>query len=198
MKKVKKILFTVVTVILVILLAYNIYNFIMIKVLKHDVATVNGYAMLEVVSGSMKPTINVGDMIIINTKDKNYKENDIITYYDKNHNLITHRIIKINDTEIVTKGDNNNTEDEAIYSKEIIGKYVTKLANLGIILSSLKSPFTMIMILIIGILICILTSIDKDGNPILEEDEKEFQKFLTKKEKKEVTKKNKKKTNKKS
>lgn len=198
MKKVKKILFTIVTVILVILLAYNIYNFIMIKVLKHDVATVNGYAMLEVVSGSMKPTINVGDMIIINTKDKNYKENDIITYYDNNHNLITHRIIKINDTEIVTKGDNNNTEDEAIYSKEIIGKYVTKLENLGIILSSLKSPFTMIMILIIGILICILTSIDKDGNPILEEDEKEFQKFLTKKEKKEVTKKNKKKTNKKS
>lgn len=198
MKKVKKILFTIVTVILVILLAYNIYNFIMIKVLKHDVATVNGYTMLEVVSGSMKPAINVGDMIIINTKDKNYKENDIITYYDKNHNLITHRIIKINDTEIVTKGDNNNTEDEAIYSKEIIGKYVTKIANLGIILSSLKSPFTMIMILIIGILICILTSIDKDGNPILEEDEKEFQKFLIKKEKKEVTKKNKKKTNKKS
>lgn len=198
MKKVKKILFTIVTVILVILLAYNIYNFIMIKVLKHDVATINGYTMLEVVSGSMKPTINVGDMIIINTKDKNYKENDIITYYDNNHNLITHRIIKINDTEIVTKGDNNNTEDEAIYSKEIIGKYVTKLENLGIILSSLKSPFTMIMILIIGILICILTSIDKDGNPILEEDEKEFQKFLTKKEKKEVTKKNKKKTNKKS
>lgn len=198
MKKVKKILFTVVTVILVILLAYNIYNFIMIKVLKHDVATINGYTMLEVVSGSMKPAINVGDMIIINTKDKNYKENDIITYYDKNHNLITHRIIKINDTEIVTKGDNNNTEDEAIYSKEIIGKYATKIANLGIILSSLKSPFTMIMILIIGILICILTSIDKDGNPILEEDEKEFQKFLIKKEKKEVTKKNKKKTNKKS
>lgn len=198
MKKVKKILFTIVTVILVILLAYNIYNFIIIKVLKHDVATINGYTMLEVVSGSMKPTINVGDMIIINTKDKNYKENDIITYYDKNHNLITHRIIKINDTEIVTKGDNNNTEDEAIYSKEIIGKYVTKIANLGIILSSLKSPFTMIMILIIGILICILTSIDKDGNPILEEDEKEFQKFLIKKEKKEVTKKNKKKTNKKS
>lgn len=198
MKKVKKILFTIVTIILVILLAYNIYNFIMIKVLKHDVATINGYTMLEVVSGSMKPTINVGDMIIINTKDKNYKENDIITYYDNNHNLITHRIIKINDTEIVTKGDNNNTEDEAIYSKEIIGKYVTKLENLGIILSSLKSPFTMIMILIIGILICILTSIDKDGNPILEEDEKEFQKFLTKKEKKEVTKKNKKKTNKKS
>lgn len=198
MKKVKKILFTIVTVILVILLAYNIYNFIMIKVLKHDVATINGYTMLEVVSGSMKPTINVGDMIIINTKDKNYKENDIITYYDNNHNLITHRIININDTEIVTKGDNNNTEDEAIYSQEIIGKYVTKIANLGIILSSLKSPFTMIMILIIGILICILTSIDKDGNPILEEDEKEFQKFLTKKEKKEVTKKNKKKTNKKS
>lgn len=198
MKKVKKILFTIVTVILVILLAYNIYNFIMIKVLKHDVATINGYTMLEVVSGSMKPTINVGDMIIINTKDKNYKENDIVTYYDKNHNLITHRIININDTEIVTKGDNNNTEDEAIYSQEIIGKYVTKIANLGIILSSLKSPFTMIMILIIGILICILTSIDKDGNPILEEDEKEFQKFLIKKEKKEVNKRNKKKTNKKS
>ncbi len=192
MKKAKKILFAIITSILVLLLAFNIYNFVCIKILKHDIATINGYALLEVVSGSMSPEINKGDMIIINTKDKNYQEKDIITYYDNKGNLITHRIVNINDLEIVTKGDSNNTEDEPIHKNEVIGKYVKKFKNLGRILSSFKSPLTMVMILIIGVLVCIFVSIDKDGNPILEEDEKEFQKFLIKKEKKEVNKKKKK------
>lgn len=191
MKRVKKIIFVIFSILLGLILAFNIYNFISIKVLHKDLASINGYTILEVVSGSMEPTIYKGDIIIINTKDKNYKENDIITFRGKEGEFVTHRIIKIDDKTMITKGDNNNSEDDPIKTSTIVGKYVTKINGGGRILSSFKNPFTMVMIFIIGLLGCILLSTDSDGKPILEQDEKEFQEFLkgkneTEKEVKEV------------
>ena len=191
MKRVKKIIFVIFSILLGLILAFNIYNFISIKVLHKDLASINGYTILEVVSGSMEPTIYKGDIIIINTKDKNYKENDIITFRGKEGEFVTHRIMKIDGKTMITKGDNNNSEDDPIKTSSIVGKYVTKINGGGRILSSFKNPFTMVMIFIIGLLGCILLSTDSDGKPILEQDEKEFQEFLkgkneTEKEVKEV------------
>ena len=190
MKRIKKVVFVILSILLGLVLAFNIYNFISIRVMHKDLASINGYAMLEVVSGSMEPTILKGDIIIINTKDKDYKENDIITFRGKEGEFVTHRIIKINDKTMITKGDNNNSEDDPIKTSSIVGKYVTKINGGGRILSSFKNPFTMVMIFIIGLLGCVLLSTDSDGKPILEQDEKEFQEFLkskneTKKEVKE-------------
>lgn len=178
MKRAKKIIFVIISILLALVLIYNVYNFISIKVLHKDLASVNGYAILEVVSGSMEPTIHKGDIIIINTKEKNYKENDIITFKGNEGEFVTHRIKYIDENSMITKGDNNNTEDDAIKTSSIVGKYVTKINGGGRILSSFKNPFTMVMIFIIGLLACILLSTDKDGKPILEQDEKEFQEFL--------------------
>lgn len=192
MEKIKKIIFGILSTILVIILVFNVYNFICIKVLGHDLATINGYAMLEVVSGSMEPTIHKGDMIIIDTKARYYKDKDIITFYDKEGSFVTHRILSIDldNGTMVTKGDNNNTKDAASSLTNVVGKYVTKLTGIGILLASFKNPFTMVMIFIIGLLACIFLSTDKDGNPILDSDELEFKKFLEEKEKREVKEKN--------
>lgn len=188
MKRIKKIVFVILSILLGLVLAFNIYNFISIKVMHKDLASINGYAMLEVVSGSMEPTILKGDIIVINTKDKDYKENDIITFRGKEGEFVTHRIIEIDDKTMITKGDNNNSEDDPIKTSSIVGKYVTKINGGGRILSSFKNPFTMVMIFIIGLLGCVLLSTDSDGKPILEQDEKEFQEFLKSKNenKKEV------------
>lgn len=189
MKRVKKILFAILSILLGLVLIFSIYNFISLKVLHKDLATINGYALLEVVSGSMEPTIYKGDMIIINTKENDYKENDIITFRGKEGEFVTHRIISINDKTMITKGDNNNTEDDPTNMSNIVGKYVTKINGAGKIISSFKNPFTMVMIFVIGLLACILLSTDSDGKPILEKDEQEFQEFLkNKSEPKEVKK----------
>lgn len=182
MKKIKKIIFRILTGILAIVLVCNIYNFINIKVFHKELATINGYSVLEVVSGSMEPTIHVGDMIIIDTKAKNYKANDIITFRDKEGFFVTHRIVSLNGNTMITKGDNNDSEDAPYSTDNIIGKYVTKISGAGRVLSSFKSPFTLIMIFIIGVLSCILLSTNEDGNPILDSDELEFQEFLKRKE----------------
>lgn len=183
MKVVKSILVKLIYAILIILATYNIYNYVCINVLKQDLPTINGYGTLEVISGSMEPTIDVGDLIIVNTKYDELKENDIITFYDEKGSFVTHRIIEIKDGEYITKGDNNNSEDQGTINKDdIVAKYVTRLNGMGKLMAAFKNPITMIMILVIGILVCVLVSTDKEGNPIITEEEKEYEEFLKFKE----------------
>jgi len=187
MKKIKKGILIVLTILLVIVATINIYTFICAKIMGKTIATINGYGMLEVVSGSMEPTIHVGDFVIINTKAKNYEVGDIVTFYDNEGSFVTHKIISIANDSMITKGDNNDSDDGIVPTKDIVGKYVAKITSGGKIMASLKSPFTMIMILVIGVLVCIFISTDKEGNPILTEDEKEFQEFLEQKNKRQET-----------
>lgn len=188
MKIVKKILFAIITFLLVILLVFNIYNYISINVLDKKFTTINGYTILEVVSASMEPDIHVGDMIVINTKYTDYKVGDIVTFYDKSGALVTHQIIEMNDTNIITKGTNNDSQDEPITTDKLVGKYTHKLSGAGKIVAALKNPLSMVMILIAGVIACVFLSMDKEGNPILDEDEKEMAEF--RKYKKELQTKN--------
>lgn len=177
MKIIKKINIIIISIILGLLLSYNLYQFVCTKILKKDITTINGYAILEVASGSMEPTLLVGDMIIIDTKIDNYKKDDIITFYDSEGSFITHRIVSINDKEMITKGDNNNTNDDPSSTDKIVGKYVFKIPKGQKIVSGLKSPIIAGLILLNGVLFCIYVSIDNKGNLILDEEEKEYEEF---------------------
>lgn len=95
MKLIKKFIMAIVSVFLILLVTFNVYNFVSINLLHKDMATIGGYALLEVVSGSMEPTIYKGDIIVINTNCKEYTNNDIITFRDINDAFVTHRIKNI-------------------------------------------------------------------------------------------------------
>ncbi len=185
MKLLKKIGIGFMTTILALMLIFNLYNLIMLKVLHHDLAPIGGYALLEVVSGSMEPTIKKGDLIVINTKAQNYAKDDIVTFYDVNGSFVTHRLVELKNKVMITKGDANNSVDEELPSKNIVGKYVFKLSGFGKVISAFKSPLVSILILVIGILICYLISTDKNGEVIPDQDEKAFRKYMQKKMKAE-------------
>ena len=171
MKILKKIIGVIITVFISIVILFNIYNFINIKILKNDLTKIGGYSVLEVVSGSMEPTIKVGDLIIIDTSAKEFEVDDIVTFYDVNGSFVTHRIISIDKNIMVTQGDNNNTKDEPSDMKNIVGKFVYKMPFVGSLLSSFKSPVFLTVILLIGILFCYLISTDENGKLI--EDKKD-------------------------
>lgn len=84
---------------------------------------------LSIVSGSMEPTINVGDMIIVDTYYKNHVDEinlgDVLVF-NKHGVAVSHRVVEIKKKEnkfsFYTKGDNNESMDDWIVEPdEVIG-----------------------------------------------------------------------------
>lgn len=80
----------------------------------------NKVEIYNVKTGSMEDRIHAGDYIFIYKKDT-YNIGDVVTFRVEN-GYITHRIIKIDNDTVTTKGDANNTEDEEISKDKIVGK----------------------------------------------------------------------------
>ena len=85
-----------------------------------------------IASASMKPSINVGDMVILSkVKPETLKEGDIIGYKSGNTTIV-HRIKTIINNNgkytFITKGDNNKTEDgEDIKESQLVGKVIFRV-----------------------------------------------------------------------
>ena len=111
----------------------------------------------------MSPTIEKGDIVIIKIGEQ-VQEKDIITY-KKQDAFITHRIIEINGNSIVAKGDNNNTQDEAIQNDAIIGKVVFIFNNVEVWKKVFSDMNVIIPIVITVILFIILVSYNEKKEP---------------------------------
>ena len=104
------------------------------------VAGIFKYKPTAIVSNSMHPIFDRGDVVIVEKLDrkkrKNLKKYDIIEY-KLNNIIVAHRIIHIekhNDGSIlyITKGDNNNTADnEKVSSNQIIGIVKFRIPKVG-------------------------------------------------------------------
>lgn len=145
-----KIIVNFLVVILTIAIFFSIYNLISLKILHKDYTNIIGYSMFEVVTGSMEPTLRVGDLIVIK-KEKKYSTNDIITYRSDD-DFITHRIVRIDKNYFYTRGDANNSEDNKIVDSQIIGKTVFIIKNGGIWRRIFLTPKVFITIIIILIM----------------------------------------------
>ena len=118
-------------IILGIIILINVYSCIQVKILNKSYSSFFGYSAFEVKTGSMKPTISPSDVIIVKN-EKNPNVNDIITYKNKD-DFITHRVVEKSGNNYITKGDANNTRDNAITSDDVVGKVVHVLPKFGII-----------------------------------------------------------------
>ncbi len=185
-KGIKKVIRVILLTLIVIVTSYNAYNLINTKIFKNDITVVNKKAILEVVSGSMEPTIKIGDLIVIDLDDRGYIIGDIVTYYDEFHTFVTHRIVDVREGKFITKGDFNNAEDRPLERKNIIGKYMFKIPYVGNIINLFRNKFTLTIILILGSIICLLLSVET-GKEEIKEDKKV--KKTTSKNKKTPTKK---------
>lgn len=89
-----------------------------------------------ILSGSMKPTLKEGDLLIIKKCNINeVKPNDIIEFNKGKYNVV-HRAIKVvnnnNDINLITKGDNNTNEDDFLITNENLrGCFSIKIPYVG-------------------------------------------------------------------
>lgn len=129
MKYIKKIMDGLIVIALIILILI-IYGYVEKYVFKKEYINYFGYTIFEVASGSMAPTINVGDIVLVKlTKDVN--QNDIITYKENNY-FITHRVIKKDNDKIIAKGDYNDSVDKDVNLNDVLGKVIKIIPGIGI------------------------------------------------------------------
>ena len=96
-----------------------------------------------------------GDIVVI-SRQKQYLNNDVITFKDSQERVITHRIVDINQDKISTKGDANRTSDpETINQNMVLGKVLIVIPKLGYVVSFSKTLPGLILLIVIPCLILI-------------------------------------------
>lgn len=146
-------------IIAVILISASLISW---NVLKFTLNTEN--PVLVVVSGSMVPTLNVGDLIIIKgTPAEQISLGTIIVFHSPADydTLIVHRVIDKmeykDDLVFKTKGDFNYYEDNwLVPSTYIIGSYIGRIPYVGIVIMKLKEPLGMSFIIFLLLLMIFL------------------------------------------
>lgn len=131
---------------------------------KDEVPSIGGMLPLIVLTDSMYPEIESGDLIICNTAEaEDIKVNDVISFFDPAGNgtsIVTHRVIEIveEDGEISfrTRGDNNNTEDkELVPAENLVGIYKMRIAGAGHIAMFMQSTAGLIVCVVLPIILLV-------------------------------------------
>lgn len=94
------------------------------------------YPMAAISSNSMWPVLKQGDIIFIkNISPEDIKVDDIIVWQQEEKGFIIHRVIKIKEETIITRGDANTVEDPPIAFEKIVGRMLEFRGN------ALKIPY---------------------------------------------------------
>ena len=169
MKKTKKInmlgcILNILITVVVVITIIGLYYMAQVKILNKDYANIFGYTFFEVATGSMANTINIGDIVVVKVNEV-FKENDIIVYKEEN-SFITHRVIKIDGQDLITRGDANNSEDKPIKSDQILGKVIYIIPKIGIWRRVLASPeilgMIIISIILLGVVLMLTSKTEKE------------------------------------
>jgi signal peptidase len=182
---IKTILFYVLTLFLLAYVSLSLF-------LPEKVIDVFGFQLTTIsrATESMVPTIEPGDIIMLKDVDEeDIEENDIISFYNYARGTnsqgqevwvkirIVHRLIEIDDETgaYITQGDNNSSID-TIYDEngditdltydQVIGAYVFRVPFIGTIVSGLRNPLLVgLLIVNIGIIVVIVKLVKKKDEP---------------------------------
>ena len=177
-----KVLKTLGQVVLFVILIF----FILLNILSMNNKSLFGFRIYRVISGSMQPALQIGDVIIIK-KANNYAEKDIITY-DNGLTTITHRIKTINGDEIITEGDANDAPDKPITKDRILGKYFFRISTFSVF-SIMLTGKTIYLIMVLVLFAILLFAISDRITRNLEYRRNNFKKVIKEKENTEQKKK---------
>ncbi len=114
-------------------------------VLHQEPAHVLGFYPMIVTTGSMEPTLPAGSMVIAH-READYAVGDIITFRQEGA-VVTHRIIEKTAAAYRTRGDANNTPDDAaVPPADVLGRVVLCLPGAGELLMLLQKPLGILLL----------------------------------------------------
>lgn len=160
-----KVLTVIGTVLCIILIPILIINCTLIikSYTSDEVPSLAGVLPLIVLTDSMYPHIESGDLIICHTVEaEDVQVKDVIAFFDPAGNgttIVTHRVVEV--TELNgqlawrTKGDNNNTEDRLLVTADkLVARYEgTRLAGFGNVALFMQTTPGLIVCVVVPILL---------------------------------------------
>lgn len=163
LKKIPGIFLNIIMIVVFIIMLIAGYCFLQVNVFNKEYINVFGYSIFQIKTGSMEDKLKVGDIIIVDIIDSKdiLKEEEIISYIEEGK-IITHRIVEIDENSIITKGDANNTTDDPIERKQVIGKVIKTISNVQIWTQVLKTKEVYTMIIITIVLFVVTFSINTE------------------------------------
>ena len=162
--KLATILGAVLCVLLLPILIINITLIVRSFVDQEKVPSVVGICPLIVLTDSMYPEIQSGDLIICHTeKPENIRAGDVIAFFDPAGNgssVVTHRVVKVTQENgslaWKTKGDANNTEDRVLVpAKNLVGVYRSRIPGAGNIAMFMQTTQGLILCVICPIVLLV-------------------------------------------
>ena len=157
-----KLLSYAIIVVLVFLGIFFAYYFVSLKMYeKNPTVNIPRFGLYTIISPSMEPAVKVYDVVVdMNVfKETDIKKGDVITFIS-NSNVskgltVTHRVVEIvknqdGSLSYITKGDNNQKTDQSPVSyKDVIGKVLFKIPQLGRVQFLLADKFGWIMVILL-------------------------------------------------
>ena len=162
--KVFTVIGTILCMILVPILLINLTLIAKSYLNKDEVPNVGGVLPLIVLTDSMYPQIESGDLIICKTiSAENVKVEDVISFFDPAGNgtsIVTHRVVEIveqnGETFFRTRGDHNNTEDkDLVPAEKLVGLYKTRIPGAGNIAMFMQTATGLIVCVLLPILLLV-------------------------------------------
>ena len=151
---------------LLFILSILICSFILAQKLIFKENGVFGYRTYVIITSSMKPYLEIGDVIVIKKVPFNsIKEGDIVTYLGKESDfkgkIVTHlvkSVIKDEEGKYIfyTKGNLTNMVDPAVYEEQIYGKLVYRMYLISLISKLIRSKFGFVILIFIPLVIILV------------------------------------------
>jgi signal peptidase len=182
-KQVIKWFLNIVTTMLLLLMIVLVFFTISGKLSGDGTSKIGSYQMMVVLSGSMSPAFEAGDVIVISRVEKpEFNKGEVITFKDPEDpkKIITHRITDVvkdgNEVQYRTQGDANNTEDpKLVPTVNILGEEKFHIPYLGRLIEFGKTKQGIFLLVILPGLVLIASEFRKMVRLIGEEVESKKQ-----------------------
>ena len=145
-----------------------VVSIIFIQRISDNKLTLGGYSIYTIITESMVPKYNVGDMVIAKKIPiTELKVNDDIVYIGNKNDfagkIVTHQIIEIekkgNELYFHTKGIANMIEDPLVEENQILGKVIMKGTILSLISKIVNNPYGFYFVIFVPFAILLVMEI---------------------------------------
>lgn len=167
--KALKLIYNILYTLLVVLVVLILITVVLQRV-SNNTLSLGGFRVFNIVSGSMLPKYEVGDVLISKTLEPSeIKQGDDVVYQgaegDFSGKIVTHQVIEIEEEngnyKFHTKGLANTGEDPIVKQEQVIGKVIYKMQTLSYISRLVNNLYSFYFIIFIPLVLLIFLEIRK-------------------------------------